>query len=210
MCPPPLLDRQALTSPQPCTKRAKLAVIRPATYRPLHWPCSTDPTAKKTGPTPAHRRKSPRAIPLTWTRSDRVACPQTRQKIARRDLLKHSCVAEQAVVDFQYDCRLAAVVVHHVAAAGDSGALGALIEQPIRRVSAQPVSKHSMTNGFWTVRTENMHLRSWRLQLQAAVLMPRRFTRGQDVTDGTQSGYVGLFVGWIGHSQVDIDDILSR
>ena len=55
-----------------------------------------------------------------------------------------------------------------------------------------------------------MHIRSWRLQPQAAVLMPRRFTHGQDVTDGTQSGYVGLFVGWIGHGQVDINDILSR
>src|SRR6478736_9752193 len=57
---------------------------------------------------------------------------------------------------------------------------------------------------------KNMHIRSWRLQLQAAVLMPRRFTHGQDITDGTQRRYVGLFVGWIGHSQVDINDILSR
>ena len=143
------------------------------------------------------------------TRSDQPRF-STNETENRTKISKHSCVAEQAVVDFSYDCRLAAVVVHHVAAAGDSGALGALIEQPIRRVSAQPVSKHSMTNGFWTVRTENMHIRSWRLQPQAAVLMPRRFTHGQDVTDGTQSGYVGLFVGWIGHGQVDINDILSR
>ena len=77
--------------------------------------------------------------------------PQAVASSTRKGSLKAFCVAEQAVVDFQYDCRLAAVVVHHVAAA-DTDALGALIEQPIRRVSAQPVSKHSMTNGFWTVR----------------------------------------------------------